>query len=243
MTRCLIISVFILLLGCTRRSVTDYFVEMEIPSDTMSPNLIIEKDSIDILEEQRLNQEFNSTIFAGLRFGDSPSTVQTKMRNAEWSIKVPNGDKIGIVHIRKYEAEYYRSQLASLTLYAEEDELISALYTLFRTKYGEGEWRYKDCIINITPGWRKEYNLLREAGYASGAGTPMYYDSFTGEQTKCLTKDSTFLIIIYKNLRLTDLIKQDKIIADSLEQLKKLQEIQAEKELAAKLRNEVATNI
>ena len=222
-------------------------VEPQITQEVIKPEPIAEKDSIDSLIELRAKQKFNHTIFAGLRFGDNPQKVKTVLQNiANRKIKVPNGDKVSTIYVKDYDAEYYRGQLASLRLYADESDLDSPLRELFSTKYGKTkgvEWIYEDCDICVCWGWRKEYNPSRDAGYASGAGTHMYYKSYHGERTEYLTKDPCFLKIVYNNLRLTKLIERDKFVKDSLNQVETLKKIQAEKELAEKLRTVPATNI
>lgn len=251
MIKYIILCLATILFGCVgegNKPLPSGGVKPQITQEVVKPEPIAEKDSIDSLIELRAKQKFNHTIFAGLKFGDNPKMVKNALQNERnKKIRVPNGDKVSIIYIDSYDAEYYKSQLASLTLYAEEDELINPLSLLYSTKYGETkhyEWTFDNCVITIGCGWRTEYNIDRALGYKSAsARTALYYESYRGERTSAITKDPGFLKITYKNLHLVKRIKRDKIIKDSLEQVKVQERMQAEKELAEKHRTEPATNI
>jgi hypothetical protein len=82
-----------------------------------------------------------------------------------------------------------------------------------------------------------------EAGYGRSSGATLYCDSFRGYRGGRTTKDGTFLKIEYKNHDLLRLIKREGEIADSLANIRKLEAIEAERELARRLATETATGI
>ena len=216
-------------------------VENNHPKDS-----IPQKDSIDVLIELRAQEDFTSTIFAGLRFGSSSYAVENTMRDdSNRTILVPYGDEVKTVSIsRKYKAEYYNGGLASLTLYTD-NMLREGLNVLFSAKYGvtkNHRWEYANCIIEIQSKGRREWNPDRDKGYRS-APTGMYYDSYDGTRTSSLTRNSSFLVISYKNTYLLDMIEKQKIEQDSLRKVQEMKEIEAERELAKKLATEIPTNI
>ena len=217
----------------------------DIP-DIEEPPVI--KDSIDILIEERAGQEFNSTIFAGLRFGSKKQLVEKTLNNKKYSteipIQVPIGDKVREVIIRDYDATYYNEQLASLVLYANEADLIEALCSQYSKKYGKtknNNWRYSNCEIIVERRERKENRPGFIANYLTYV--PQYYTSYRGEVTTRLTTEPYFLIISYRNISLLQLLERQQYVKDSLERARLLIETQKEKELARKLEMEVPTNI
>ena len=212
------------------------------------------KDSIDILIEQRAEQEFNSTIFSGLRFGSSRQVVEKTLKNkqiikgglfhTEIPIQVPKGDNVEEVVIRDFDAIYYNGRLASLVLYANEANLMDALAKLYSNKYGDtknNEWQFSNCEIALKIRNRKERVPEVVVNYLTY--TPMYYNSYRNQTTKYLTKEPCFIEISYKNYNLLESIERQQHEADSLEQVKRQREIQKEKELAKKLETEIPTNI
>ena len=199
-----------------------------------------------IMNEQRLEQMattvMHSTIFAGLHFGDDPQTVQSAIKNNR-TIQVPVYTRVHTVHIKDYDAKYYQGRLASLTLYADESNLIDPLYALFTTKYGEGvdyQWIFSNCKIAIKLGHRRKY----ERWERSLSPDPyLYYDDYRGRPSSTLTDKASFIKIIYEDYNLLKLIEQQKIVDDSLMNAKRQKAIEEEKELARKLATEPATNI
>lgn len=197
--------------------------------------------------EEMAKREMSSTIFAGLRFGDSPETVKTTLRNRRKRIiQVPIEDKVDTVYVADYDAKYYKGRLASLTLYTDDTELEYALTDLFSVKYGEpvfGGWHFANCHIAIYSSFRKEYT--KDYGYRrSNTNRPiLYYNTYRGEKSEFLTQKSSFLKIVYEDKKLLQLIEREKIVADSLENVRRLKAIEKEKELARKLATEVPTNI
>ena len=247
----LLISV--LLFGCGQKNAR-FETSTSITEETPNPIVEVEvvKDSIDILIEQRAEQEFNSTIFGGLRFGSGKQTVEKVLKNEKRKgysltaipIQVPVNDRVMEVVIRGYDAEYYNGQLASLELYSNETGLYNELASMFASKYGEtknNNWKYSNCEIAVELGHRVLYSSAADSWLASSQN--MYYASFGGSSTKSLTTDPYYLVLSYKDYRLLGLIERQKKIKDSLEYVKRLQEEQKEKELARKLRTEVPTNI
>lgn len=208
---------------------------------------VAKKDSVDILIEQRKTQEFNSSIFAGLYFGDYVDDVEWVLGDDDCrEILVPNGDNVAVVNIATYDAEYYEGGLASLVLYAEEDELIDGLETVYSTKYGktkDRKWLFANCSVEIKYGGRKEYDPSKEAGYGRSSGPMLYHDSFRGYRVPQITKDGTFLKIEYKNYELMRLMEREQQIADSLENVRGLEAAKAQKDLAMRLATEIATGI
>lgn len=205
-------------------------------------------DSIDIIVAQRAEQELNSTIFAGLRFGDNPNRVKSVLKNSQnRTIYIPIGDRVDSVIIRDYDATYYKEQLDWIRLYANEAELLEPLAILFSQKYGEtkkNQWHYSDCIIEINRIERnsvKDY-LNRHIGYI---------DSYRGGNEGNLTEDGFFIEISYKSLSLIEQQNNEvnQALIDSIKEdsRKRNEEIQKrrerEAELARKLRTEVPTNI
>ena len=215
--------------------------------DVYIEDLTPKKDSIDILIDERKQNKFRTSIFSGLHFGDAPSTVKAVLKNENnRRIQVPVNDKVVTVYVASYDSEYYENQLASLTLYAEEDEYIFGLETLYSTKYGKTKgrkWDFADVSINIICCGREEYDPGKAAGYGRSNGTRMYHNSFRGEQSYYLTKDGTFLKIEYKDHYRLALIERQKEITDSLDNVEKMRAAEAEKELAKRLATETATGI
>lgn len=215
--------------------------------DKYMDSIVPKKDSIDILIEQRKTQVLNSSIFAGLKFGDSPTIVKRVLQNEKHrEIQVPNGNKVATINISTYDAEYYENRLASLTLYAEEEEYSDGLETLYSTKYGKtknGSWNFANCSIEIRYVGREVYDPRYEAGYGRSSGPTLYHNSFRGEYTGYITKDGTFLKIVYSNNHLLRLKDRQKEVADSLEKVRELEAMEAEKELARRLATETATGI
>lgn len=214
--------------------------------DRYLDDIVPQKDSIDILIEQRKFQTLNSTIFADLDFGDSPEIVERRLKDDKYrKIKVPKGEKVATVYVASHDAKYYDNQLASLVLYADENELADALETLYSTKYGKTknkEWHFQDCSIEINYGTRPIYDPMGDAGYRS-SGPTLYHSSYRGERTSSITQDGSFLRIEYKNHRLIGLMNRDRQIKDSLENVRKIKEAAEEKIIANKLATEIATGI
>jgi hypothetical protein len=209
-------------------------------------NVIKSKDSIDILIEQRATRDLKTTIFAGINFGDSPAIVEARLNNKQYKkIQVPDGDKVSTVIVDDYDTKYYQGHLAMLILYAEEDELYDALEVLYTTKYGKtknGKWCFSNCEIDIEYGRRLPYSPSWDKGYnASNYGN--YYHSYRGNRSSSLTKDASFLKIIYKDFKLLYLLQRQEIEADSLERVRLLEAKEEEKKKARKLATEVATGI
>lgn len=211
----------------------------------------IVKDSIDILIDQRAEQEFNAAIFAGLHFGSNRKTVEKVLRNkgsysTELPIQVPNGEKVEEVIVRDYDAVYDGEKLVSLVLYADEARLLDALDVLYSTKYGKTKnhnWTFANCEIRIETKPRVLYNTQK-----TNINNPdLFYKSYRGKDTKYLTKERDFLAITYFSKALQREMERKIYVRDSIERkrLEKEAEIkrQQEKELAKKLSTEVATGI
>ena len=206
-----------------------------------------EKDSIDYIIDDRKTEKFEGTIFAGLKFGDNKQTVDYKLRNNKNNLEifVPDGNYVENVYISRYDALYYKNKLASLILYSEQYKLYDALCILYATKYGEtksGKWTFSNCEIKIEINHRKLRDPIGDAGYRSNP-SGFYYDSYNGEKTDFLTKNSSFLKISYQNFNLMEQIERDKFIQDSLKEVERINKIKKEKELAKKLAMQPATNI
>jgi hypothetical protein len=88
--------------------------------------------------------------------------------------------------------------------------------------------------LPYSPSWDKGYN-------ASNYGN--YYHSYRGNRSSSLTKDASFLKIIYKDFKLLYLLQRQEIEADSLERVRLLEAKEEEKKKARKLATEVATGI
>lgn len=211
----------------------------------------IVKDSIDILIDQRAEQEFNSTIFSGLHFGSNRKSVERVLRNkgtysTEIPIQVPNGDKVEEVIVRDYDAVYDGEKLVSLVLYANEARLLEALDVLYSTKYGKTKnhtWSFANCEISIETRSRVLYNT-----HKSNINNPdLFYNSYHGKNTESITKERDFLVITYLSKTLQREMERKIFVRDSIERkrLEKEAELKTEqeKELAKKLSTEVATGI
>ena len=248
----LLVAVVLTLCGCKLKTSSYGNNSSLTTTESVVEEPPVIKDSIDILIEQRAEQTFNSTIFAGLRFGSSKVSVERALKNkknkyysfTEIPIQVPVNDNVREVVIRDYDALYYNGQLASLELYSNETGLYNAIATMFAAKYGEtkqNNWTYSNCEIAVKRGKRVLYSSAANSWLASAQD--MYYASFGGSSTKSLTTDPYYLVLSYKDFRLLALIERQKEIKDSLDYVKRLQEEQKEKELARKLATEVPTNI
>lgn len=210
---------------------------------------IVVKDTIDILIEERAEQLFNSTIFAGLRLGCNRNAVEKALRNKHYRtfipIYVPIGDKVDSVVIRDYDASYYNEQLTTLVLYADDANLYDALGSLYTAKYGltKGNlWSFSNCEVSIEKRERR-----RRPHTTYDDMTPPYYASYRGEQTDKLIKEAWFLAITYNNKTLLDRQVKDENDALAKERQREYEERQKkreqEKELARQLSTEVPTNI
>lgn len=234
-----------------KASETTVIAEVPIVPIVEEPPIV--KDSIDVLIEERSEQEFNSTIFAGLRFGSNRKTVEKTLENKEISrgiyttevhIQVPYLDRVEEVVVRDYDAEYYNGRLASLILYANEADLFDALGRQYIKKYGETKdyrWRYSNCEVSIIKGERIEDVPEHITNYLRYI--PWYFDSYRGSRVAHRTKERYFLKISYINYDLLNSIAIQQRQIDSLESAKRVQELQKEKERARRLSEEVPTNI
>ena len=170
--------------------------------DSKSFEVVSRKDDVDIIIENRAKQKFDNSIFAGLRFGDSPEQVRRALNNVSHiPLSNLNKDSVNAICIRDYQAKYLNEGLVELTLFAEEDECYKDIGKYYSTIYGVTKgnvWRYSNCKIVVTLGMRKEYNPIKDAGYNSGAHKTLYHASFGDDTSKFLTEDEFFVKIIYK---------------------------------------------
>ena len=238
----------VLLFGCGQKNAKSE-TSTSIIVETHNPFIDVKvvKDSIDILIEQRAEQEFNSTIFGGLRFGSSKQAVENVWHNTKnRAVKVPYEDRVATVTFQEYDALYYNGKLASLVLYANEGEMYEALGVVFSTKYGETkhwDWTYSNCEIAVKQKMRRVYDPHYEAGYGHLDSHRMYYTSYRGERTYYLTKEPYFIEVSYKDFELLNLIERHQFVKDSIEQERIRYEVRKEAERARKLATEVATGI
>ncbi len=217
-----------------------------VEETTVIEDAPIVKDSIDMVVDKRAEQDFNSTIFAGLRFGSNRQAVEKALKNQDnKTIHVFDGDDVKKVIIRDYDAIYYNGKLASLTLYSDEARLLKPLGLLYSTKYGEtknNKWVFSNCEIIIEQGTRSLYSSAKDSGLASAQD--MYYDSYRfNSGTKRLTANPFFLRIEYKSLPLLRSLDYQKALKDSLERERIRKEAEREKEKERKLATEEASNI
>ena len=245
---CIFIFTVLLLFGCGGNSAKQNNTVVTSTTYEEAPVIVAPvKDSVDILMEQRAEQEFNNTIFGNLRFGSSKQAVENAWRNTTYrSVKVPYEERVAKVVFQDYDALYYNGKLASLVLYANEGELYEALGVVYSTKYGKTknrDWRYSNCEISIKQRIRREHNPHKEAGYGDLDSHRMYYTSYRGERTYYLTKEPYFIEVSYKNFDLLELIARQQFVEDSLVREGIRKEAQKEKEMAEKLATEVATGI
>ena len=238
----------VLLFGCGQKNAKS---ETSTPIIEEIQNPIIEvkvvKDSIDILIEQRAEQEFNSTIFGGLRFGSSKQAVENVWRNAKnRTVRVPYEDRVASVTFQEYDALYYHGKLAMLVLYANEGELYDALGIVYSTKYGKTkyrDWRYSNCEITVKQKMRREHDPHKDAGYGHLDSHRMYYQSYKGQKTYHLTKEPYFIEVSYINYDYLNLIEREQFVKDSIDRVQIRKEAQREAEMARKLATELATGI
>ena len=235
------ILVSVLLLGCEQGS------SKRISKSNLDD--VPPMDSVELLIIERAEQELNSTIFAGLRFGDNPNIVKSVLKNPQnRTIYIPIGDRVDSVIIRDYDASYYKEQLDWLQLYANEDRLVDSLEALFSKKYGltkNREWRFSDCIIEINRINR--VIAIEDFVHDNLHKQHTYYDSYRNEKNEKYTNEPVFIEISYKSLSLIEQQNNDVNEALQKEHQKQEEELQKkreqEKELARKLRTEVPTNI
>lgn len=213
-------------------------------------NNTAEIDSVDIIVAQRAEEEFNSTIFAGLHFGDNHRVVEKALKSSKnRKIYVSDGERVDSIFVRDFDAVYYKDKLASLVLYANEDRAVELLYELYSRKYGETkppyEWVFSNCEITIHRIDRviaiedKIHDYLHKQHY--------YYDSYRGTVTKAITKEPIFIKISYMYFPLLNAIQQEE--NEALEQQRKkeneelMKKREKEMELARKISTEEPTNI
>lgn len=203
--------VFILLVyfcGCGQRGekgdskqVCSYSEESDVDEYQLEEIAPIIKDRIDSLVEQRRESEFNSTIFANLRFGSSRREVDNALKNkANSTIRVREGDFDGTLNIRSYDVDYNNNKLTSLVLYADDVDLMRPLGALFSAMYGETknlEWRYSNCEITIRIETRSRYYSSVDGWMANQPA--LYYDSYRGIPTNRLTTSPSYLTITFKS--------------------------------------------
>ena len=238
----LLVAVVLSLCGCKLRTSSNGNSSSLTTTESVVEESPVVKDSIDVLIEQRAEQEFNSTIFAGLRFGSSKQAVDRALKdNSKKVIHLIEGDDVRQVIVRDYDADYYNGELASLTLYADETHMLNALNNLYASKYGETKksiWEFKDAEISLDIGYRSVYKA------ADGWNpTTLYYDSYGGSNTTAITRSSSFLKITYRNNTLLNAISRQIIVKDSLENERRIKEEQKQKEIERKLAEEAANNI
>lgn len=136
------------LLGCRNKD-----DKSEVVTKTkIQENLIKEKDSIDVLVENRAKQLYEGTIFAGLKFGDSEQMVERTFRNKEKRyILIPTEERVCSVYVHSYKPTYYEDKLASIVLYVESDELYyDVIYPRFVAKYGKIK---EDARVYVESNW------------------------------------------------------------------------------------------
>lgn len=237
-----------------RHGITDLYSSDEELFDTIITTTVTAKDSIDCIIEERSKISLYQSIYGGLFFGDNKKTVERVMANSHLQkIRVPDGEEVRSVSIKTYDAEFKDDKLVSLVLYFEEDELFSALKTLYTTKYGptkNGVWEYADCTISIEYGHREQYDRSYDLGYGRSGGTPMYF-----ENMRCtygnnaypgtpMTTDPFFLKVCYKNNSLIEMLRQKAYyIQDTLASKEYFINKEEERQLAHRLATEPATNI
>lgn len=214
------------------------------PADLLMEEPPLIKDRVDSLIEGRSSEMYNSTIFAGLRFGDSKIRVtQVLKEQLPVTIQIPNGDNVETVIVDDYDATFFNERLAVLVLYAKQSSLHGILSKWFSTKYGDTKkdtWNFSNCTISV--------EIKSRVPHLNYDGTvTMYYNSYRNDERYYLTKDCCFLKITYQDHGLLHLLERQKVEKDSLENAKRIQEVQAkkqaERDLAKKLSEEGATNI
>ena len=194
-----------------------------------------QKDSIDYIIEERLNTKFNNTIFAGISFGDNPTTVKQKLREYKRiygdTIFIPTDSLPEKLVIGRIRQEYYNQKLYKLEICYNTNNIDRALTTLYASKYGKTKtrcWEFSNIKISIYSGNNEIARHNR--GYKNDP--ILYYDYIGGN----ITLDGGYGIIGYEN----KIIKEQKKIEedkkrrkqDSIKKAKELAKEKHEKELA-----------
>ena len=153
-----------------------------------------EKSSIDYVIEERAKKPFNNTIFAGIRFGDSPQIVEQKLKEYKQTygnVIYADSSSYNIYDIRVY---YYKEKLQTLkinfgSIWTDFDDL----WELFEKKYGKthfNDWEFQDVIIDYseqtdakqlwdTKGYNDTKYYIYNNDYKTITDTPSYYSIIT----------------------------------------------------------------
>ena len=194
-----------------------------------------QKDSIDYIIEERLTTKFENTIFAGISFGDNPTTVKRKLREYKHiygdTIFIPTDSLTQKLVIGRIRQEYYKQQLYKLEICYNTNHIESALIELYTSKYGKTKkrsWEFSNVKISFYSG----YNSIARDNKGYKNDPILYYDYIGGS----ITRDGGYGIIGYED-KITSNKKQieeekERRKQDSINNAKELAKKKREKELA-----------
>lgn len=231
---CTIISVIILsLIGCSnarKENNSEKYISFTDTINTQKCEAVqtVERDTIDILIEERKKQTFTNTIFAGLKFGCSEkeydriiSKYKKEFNNSIYISK--NDSLIKVINIGHIKPQFYEDKLYELNVYIDDDYAFKYLFNLLENKYGitkqnywgEYIWEYTTVQIYMKNKSRQLYSRTNNSSVLYYGG----YDSVSYS----LTKDPSFIHIRYSDLNILKQIEKDKILEDSLQMIRELQ--------------------
>lgn len=182
--------------------------------------IIQEKNSLDLLIEERAKTKFDESIFAGIIFGDSKRVVEQKLEKYKKSFGNAIYTDSSCYEFSKVDTQYYNDSLYSLSIsfqsYLEKD-----FWDLFQSKYGQTRddnswcWFYSDARIVYRVEMTSRPLAIDNEKYR---GKNFYYD----ESNKLTTDPGHKFIRSVTYTSLAILSRKEK--AEELERNKRLKE-------------------
>ena len=201
-----------------------------------------QKDSVDYIIEERLTTKFDNTIFAGISFGDNPTTVKQKLREYKHiygdTIFIPTDSLTKKLVIGRIRQEYYKQKLYKLEICYNTDHIESALTELYTSKYGKTKkrcWEFTNVKISFYSG----YNSIARDNKGYKNDPILYYDYIGGG----ITRDGGYGIIGYEDKITTNKKQieeeQERKKQDSIKKEKDVVQEKREKELATQQQQQI----
>lgn len=227
------IIIFLLLVSCSNDREKKSYISITASSDTINIQKCdtvqtVEKDSIDILIEERKSHIFNNTIFAGLKLGCTKkeydriiSKYKNDFNNSIYFLK--EDSLVKVINIGHIKPQFYKNKLYELNVYIDDDDGFKYLLNLLENKYGitkhnywhEYIWEYTTVQIYMKNKSRQLYSKTNNSSI-------LYYGGYDNISSS-LTKDPSFIHIKYSDLNILRQIEKDKLIKDSLQRIKEYQ--------------------